>query len=180
LNSYRTCLVVVAAELDAKSSAVLDGANLEVSIEATERVCLDVRSLLMKVQSMLECVRDMVVPDSMSTTIAGIVEPLAPKVDDKDPMNVAVYKQVTIGSESVFTMLMINGIECDFEKITSTYPKGKYGCEKSSKDFIKGAWKLATRLTLFLADRNVNRKAARDLKRTGKGASSNKVTGSVS
>jgi hypothetical protein len=159
---------------------VSDGANLEVSIEATERVCLEVRSLLMKVQSTLECVRDMVVPDSTSATIAGIVEALASKADEKDPMNIIVRKQVTTGSESVFTMLMMHGIECDFEKITSTYPKGKYGCENSSKDFIEGARKLATRLALFLVDRNVNRKAARDLKRTGKGASSNKATGSVS
>jgi hypothetical protein len=130
----------------------------------------------MKVQSTLGCARDMFVPDSTGATIAGIVEALAPKADDKDPMNVAMRKQVTTGSESIFTMLMMHGIECDFEKITSTYPKGKYDCEKSLKDFIKGARKLATRLALFLADRKVNRKAARDLKRTGKGTSAHHPT----
>jgi hypothetical protein len=91
-------------------------------------------------------------------------------------MNVTVCKQVTTGSESVFTMLMMHGVECDFENITSMYPKGKDGRDKSSKEFLKDAQKMANRLALFLADR----KAARDIKRTGRGALSSKATGSVS
>jgi hypothetical protein len=65
------------------------------------------------VQSILSHVRDMVVPNSTSATIAGIVDALAPKEDGEDPLNVAVCRQVMIRSTSVFTMLMMHGVECD-------------------------------------------------------------------
>jgi hypothetical protein len=55
----------------------------------------------------------MVVPNSTSATIASIVDALAPKEDGEDPLNVAVCRQVTIRSTSVFTMLMMHGVECD-------------------------------------------------------------------
>jgi hypothetical protein len=58
----------------------------------------------------------------------------------------------------------------NFEKIMSTYPKGKDGHDKSTKDFIEEAHQMATRLKLFLADRNAKRKAARELKHAAKGA----------
>jgi hypothetical protein len=81
----------------------------------------------------------MVVPDSTSATIAGIIEALAPKEDGDDPMNVSVHRQVTTGSKSIFTMLMMHGIECYFDKITSTYLEGQDGRDKSTKDFIEDA-----------------------------------------
>jgi hypothetical protein len=46
-------LGLVSTDLDTHSSAVSAGAGLEVSIEATERVCLGVQELLAKVQSTL-------------------------------------------------------------------------------------------------------------------------------
>jgi hypothetical protein len=57
-------------------------------------------------------------------------------------------------------MLMMHGVECDLEKIATTYPKGKHGHDKSSKEFIEDAQRLANRLALFLAERNVKKKAA--------------------
>jgi hypothetical protein len=75
---------------------------------------------------------------------------------------------------------MMHGVECDFEKITSTYPKGKDGRDKSTKDFIEGAHQMATCVALFLADKNAKRKVARKLKHAAKGASSSKATGSAS
>jgi hypothetical protein len=76
-------------------------------------------------------------------------------------------------------MLMMHEVECDFEKITSTYPKGKDGHDKSPKDFVERARDLANHLALFLAERNAKRKAPRERKRIGKGASSSKAMGSI-
>jgi hypothetical protein len=59
-------------------------------------------------------------------------------------------------------MPMIPEVECDFEKIMSTYPKGKDGRDKSVKDFLERARDLSNRLALFLAERNARRKAARE------------------
>jgi hypothetical protein len=128
---------------------------------------------------MLEHVRDMVVPESTCATTAGIVEALVLKDNGEDPMDIVVHRQVTTGSESIFTMLLMHDVECNFDKITSTYPKGKDGRDKSAKDFIEQAREMATRFALFLADRNVKRKAARELKHTAKDASSSKATGSA-
>jgi hypothetical protein len=75
-------------------------------------------------------------------------------------------------------MLMMHEVECDFEKITSTYPKGKDGRDKSVQDFLERPRDLSNRLALFLAERNARRKAAREQKRIRKGASSSKATGS--
>jgi hypothetical protein len=48
-------------------------------------------------------------------------------------------------------MLMMHEVECDFENITGTYPKGKDGRDKSPKDYLEQARDLANRLALFLA-----------------------------
>jgi hypothetical protein len=128
---------------------------------------------------MLERVWDMAVLKSMSVMTVGIIEALAPKDDSEDPLITAVHRQVTTGSESVFSMLMMHEVECDFEKITSTYPKGKDGRDKSPKDFFERAHNLANHLTLFLAERNAKRKATHEKKHTGKGTSSSKATGSA-
>jgi hypothetical protein len=128
---------------------------------------------------MFERIRDMVVPDSTSVTTASIIEDLAPKDDGEDPLGFAVHRWVTTGSESVFTMLMMHDMECDLEKITSTYPKGKDIRDKLAKEFLEWARELATRLALFLADWNAKRKVAHEQKRTTKGASSSKATQST-
>jgi hypothetical protein len=79
----------------------------------------------------------MAISESTSITTAGIIEALAPKDDGEDPLITAVHRQVTIGSESIFSMLMMHEVECDFEKIMSTYTKGKDGRDKSPKDFLE-------------------------------------------
>jgi hypothetical protein len=104
--------------------------------------------------------------------MTGILEALALKEHGKDPLVAAVRRQVTTGSETVFSMLMMHEVECDFEKITGTYPKGKDGRDKSPKDYLERARDLSNRLALFLAERNARRKAAREQRRIGKGASS--------
>jgi hypothetical protein len=128
---------------------------------------------------MLERVWELTIPESMSITTASIIKALTPKYNGEDLLVAAVHREVTIGSESVFSMLMMHEVECDFEKITSTYPKGKDGHEKSAKDFLEWAREMANCLALFLVDRNAKRKAAHEQKRTGKCASSSKVTGSA-
>jgi hypothetical protein len=52
--------------------------------------------------------------------MAGILEALAVKEDGEDPLVAAVRRQVTIGSESVFSMLMMHGVEFDVDKVMST------------------------------------------------------------
>jgi hypothetical protein len=78
----------VPAELGA--AAMMEPAGLESSIENAERLCQEVRDLLAKARSMLDRVRDISAPESTSTTMAGILEALAVKENDEDPLVVAV------------------------------------------------------------------------------------------
>jgi hypothetical protein len=102
-------------------------AGLKSSVGSAERLCQEVRDLLAKVRSTLDRVRDVSIPDSTSNTMAGILEALAVKTDGEDPLVAAVRRQVTIGSESVFSILMMHGVEFDADKVTSTYRKDKDG-----------------------------------------------------
>jgi hypothetical protein len=66
--------------------------GLGASVETVERICQDVRSLLVKMHSTLERVRDVSAPESMSTTMEGILEALALKEDGEDPLVDAVHR----------------------------------------------------------------------------------------
>jgi hypothetical protein len=121
----------------------------------------------------------MVIPESTSVTTSGIIKALETKDDGEALLVAAVRRQVTTGSESVFFVMMIYEVKCDFEKIMGTYLKGKDGRERSPKDFLELARDLANRLAFFLAERYAKRKAAREQKRIGKGTSSSKATGSA-
>jgi ADP-dependent phosphofructokinase/glucokinase len=70
--------------------ATTEHADLDASVEAVERVCQEVRSLVAKVHLTLERVRDMSVPESTSTTMASIIEALGLKEDGEDPLVTAV------------------------------------------------------------------------------------------
>jgi hypothetical protein len=90
-----------------------------------------------KAHSMLECVRDVSIPESMNITTVGIIEGLMLKEDGEDPLVAAVHRQVNTGSESIFSMSMMHEVECNFDKITGTYPKGKDSRDKSPKDYLE-------------------------------------------
>jgi hypothetical protein len=152
-------LYAVVAKLGA--AAMKEPAGLESSVGNAERLCQEVRDLLAKVRSTLDRVRDISAPESTSSTMAGILEALAVKEDGEDPLVVAVRRQVTIGSESVFSMLMMHGIEFDADKVTSTYPKDKDGRDVAPKAFLERARTLSARMTSFLADRNAKRRLQR-------------------
>jgi hypothetical protein len=121
----------------------------------------------------------MSIPDSISDSIAGILEALAVKADGEDPLVAAVHRQVTIGSESVFSMMMMHNVEFDADKITSTYSKDKDGRDKSAKSYLARARDLAARMTSFLAERNEKRAAARARKHSASGAPSSKAGSSA-
>jgi hypothetical protein len=153
-------------------------AGLESSVGTAERLCQEVSDLLVKVRSTLARVWDMSIPDSISDTMAGILEALAVKPDDEDPLVAVVRQQVTIGSESVFSMMMMHEVEFDAYKVTSTYPKDSDGCDKSAKSYLARARDLAARMMSFLAERNEKRAAAQARKRGTSGAQSSKAPGS--
>jgi hypothetical protein len=153
-------------------------AGLDASVKTAERVCQEGWSLLAKVHSMLDRVRDVSAPESTSTTMAGVLEALALREDGEDPVIAAVRRQVTIGSESVFSMMMMHGVERDFDKVTGTYPKSKDDRDISPKEYVERAWVLSKRLAHFLAERNAKKKAAREQKSSAKGASSSRAAGS--
>jgi hypothetical protein len=111
--------------------------------------------------------------------MAGILEALAVKENGEDPLVAAVCRQVTTGSVSVFSMLMMHGVDFDFDKVTSTYPKDKDGCNVSPKAYLEHARDLSARMTSFLADRNAKRAAAKPRKRSASGAPSSRATGSL-
>jgi hypothetical protein len=169
--------LVAAAELDTRAMKELAG--LESSVGLAERLSREVGNLLARVRSTLVCVRDTSVPDSISDTIAGILEALAVKADGEDPLVAVVRRQVTIGSESVFSMMMMHDVKFDADKITSTYPKDKDGRDKSAKSYLARARDLAARMTSFLAERNEKRAAARARKRSAFGAPSSKAGSSA-
>jgi hypothetical protein len=75
-------------------------------------------------------------------------------------------------------MLMMHGVEFDADKVTSTYPKDRDGCDVAPKAFIERARTLSARMTSFLADMNAKRVAAKAQKHSASGAPSNKAAGS--
>jgi hypothetical protein len=105
-------LYEVAAELVV--AATTGPTRLESSIENVERICQEVQDLLAKARSTLDRVRDISAPESTSTTMAGVLEALSMKENGEDPLVAAVHRQVTTSSESVFSMLMMHGVDCDF------------------------------------------------------------------
>jgi hypothetical protein len=153
-------------------------AGLESSVDTAERLCQEVGDLLVKVRSTLAHIWDMSIPDSISDTMAGILEALAVKPDGEDPLVPVVRRQVTIGSESVFSMMMMHEVEFDADKVTSTYLKDSDGCNKSAKSYLARACDLAARMTSFLAERNEKRAAVRARKRGTSGAQSSKTPSS--
>jgi hypothetical protein len=154
-------------------------AGIESSVGLAKRLSREVVNLLARVRSSLVHVRDTSVPDSTSDTMAGILEALAVEADGEDPLFAAVHRQVTIGSESVFSMMMMHDVEFDADKVTSTYPKDKDGCDKSAKSYVVRARDLAARMTSFLAERNEKRAAARARKRGASSAPSSKAGSSA-
>jgi hypothetical protein len=110
--------------------------------------------------------------------MAGILEALVVKVDSEDPFVAAVRRQVTIGSESVISMMMMHGVECDADKVTGTYPKDKDGCDIAPKGYFERARNLSARMTSFLAERNEKRAATKARKHSASGAPSSKAAGS--
>jgi hypothetical protein len=127
---------------------------------------------------MLICVQDTSIPDSVSDTMAGILEALAVKPDGEDPLVAAVRRQVTIGSESVFSLMMMHEVEFDTDKVMSTYPKDADGRDKSAKGYVAHARDLASRLMSFLAERNDQRAAVQARRRGTSDAQSSKAPGS--
>jgi hypothetical protein len=165
-----------AAELDA--GAMKEPAGLESSVGSAERLCQEVNDLLAKIRSTLDHVRDISTHVLTSTTMAGILEALAVKEDGEDPLAAAVRRQVTIGSESVFSMPMMHGVEFDADKVTGTYLKGKDGRDIAPKAYLEHARDLSAWMTSFLAERNEKRAAAKARKRSASGAPSIRATGS--
>jgi hypothetical protein len=165
-----------AAKLDA--GAMKEPAGLESSVGSAERLCQEVSDLLAKVRSTLDRVCDISTPESTSNTMAGILEALAVKKDGEDPLLAAVRRQVTIGSEYVFSMLMMHGVEFDADKVMGTYPNDKDGRDIAPKAYLEHARNLSARMSSFLAERNEKRAAARARKRSASGAPSSKAAGS--
>jgi hypothetical protein len=165
-----------AAELNV--GVMKEPAGLESSVGSTERLCREASDLLAKVRSTLDRVRDVSIPELTSNTMAGILEALAVKADGEDPLVAAVRRQVTIGSESVFSMLMMHAVEFDANKVTGTYPKDKDGCDIAPKVYLERACNLSAWMTSFLAERNEKRAVAKAQKRSASGAPSSKAAGS--
>jgi hypothetical protein len=77
-------------ELDV--GAMKEPAGLESNVGSAKRLCQEVSDLLAKVQSTLDRVRDISIPESTSNTMASILEALAVKADGEDPLVAAVRR----------------------------------------------------------------------------------------
>jgi hypothetical protein len=157
---------------------MMEPAGLESSVENAKCLCQELRDLLAKARSMLDRVRDISAPESMSSTMAGILEALAVKENSEDPLVAVVCRQVTTSSESIFSKLMMHGVDFNFHNVTSMYPKDNDGRDVSPKAYLERARDLSARMTSFLADRNAKRAAAKAQKRSASGAPSSRATGS--
>jgi hypothetical protein len=73
---------------------------------------------------------------------------------------------------------MMHGVDCDFDKITSTYPKGKDSHNISRKEYLERARVLSTHTANFLEEWNARKKAAHKQRRSAKGESSSRDAGS--
>jgi hypothetical protein len=73
---------------------------------------------------------------------------------------------------------MMHGVNYDFDKITSTYLKGKDGRDVSHKEYLEHARVLSARMANFLAELNAKKKASHEQRRNTKGESSGRATGS--
>jgi hypothetical protein len=166
----------VAAELEA--AVMREPAGLESSVGNAECLCQEVRHLLAKVRSMLDRVRDISTPELTSSTMVSILETLAVKEGGKDPLVATVHRRVTISFESVFSMLMMHGVEFDADKVTGTYPKDKDGRDIAPKAYLECARDLSARMASFLADRNARRASAKARKCSAPSAPSSNVAGS--
>jgi hypothetical protein len=137
-----------------------------------------VKDLLAKVRPTLDRIHDVSIPESTSNTMAGILEALVVKADGEDPLVAAARRQVTIGSESVFSMLMMHGVQFDADKVTGTYPKDKDGRDIAPKAYLERAHNLSVWMMSFLVERNEKRAAAKARKCCASGAASSKAAGS--
>jgi hypothetical protein len=169
-------LCEAAAELD--TGAMNEPAGLESSVGSVERLCQEVRDLLAKVRSTLDRVRDISIPDSTRNTMAVILKALAVKANNEDPLVATVRRHVTIGSESVFSMMMMHGAELDEDKVMGMYPKDKDGRDIAPKGYLACARNLSARMMSFLAERNERRAAVKARKRSAFGVPSSKTAGS--
>jgi hypothetical protein len=79
-----------AAKLEA--TVIKEPAGIEAGIGDAELLCQEVCDLLVKTRSALERVRDLSVPESMSSTISDILEALVVKEDDEDPLVATVRR----------------------------------------------------------------------------------------
>jgi len=120
-----------------------------------------------------------VVPEASADTVPQMVDALAPRSDGEDPLGAAVQKQVMTGAKSVFTMLLLHGVECDFEKITTTHPKGDDGHFLSASGFLEDAQQHALCLLDLIAKHKADRRAAREQKHAKKQTSSSKAPSGV-
>ena len=148
-------------------------------VSAIEEACSGVLELLTKVQSTLLRAREIVVPGSNAVTVPALVEALAVKEGAEDPMAAAVRAQVQTGSESVITLMLANGVECNFEKITTHYPKGPDGRDISVREIATQSKRLAAQLTDMLARRRAEKNEARARRLAKKDPASSKHTDSL-
>ena len=148
-------------------------------VSAIEEACSGVLELLTKVQSTLLRAREIVVPGSNAVTVPALVEALGVKEGAEDPMAAAVRVQVQTGSESVITLMLANGVECNFEKITTHYPKGPDGRDISVREIATQSKRLAAQLTDMLARRRAEKNEARARRLAKKDPASSKHTDSL-
>jgi hypothetical protein len=76
-------------------------------------------------------------------------------------------------------MLMMHRVNCDFDKVIGTYPKGKDSRDISPKEYLEHARVLSACMANFLVERNARKKAARKQRRGAKGDSSGRAAGSL-
>jgi hypothetical protein len=130
-----------------------------------ERMCAGVQGLLLDVHSTLRRVCKHIVPGSQAASLVEMLGELAVKPGGEDPVATSVQAQVMTGSASTLSMLMMHGVECNWDTVSTSFPVGG----KNAKSISGEASRVAAQLVSFVAAKKAEKaadKAPREAKKS--------------
>jgi hypothetical protein len=167
---------VAAAGFEAENRDAAIAGVLKDGVDAAERAIGWSNGLLERVRATLQRFAAELVPKSTATIVEQLVDAMAQEAGKEDPLDVAMEEQVTAGAKIVFSLLLARGVVCDFEELSTVYPKGKSGREMSLSALSAEAQKYAKQLVALISKRREEKKALKEARRLKKRSSSSKTT----
>ena len=127
------------------------GASLDESVAVTEVTNSRAGEMLTKAASALGVLHSSFFPDDeLPSTFAELVELFKP-----EGTAVADFcrEQMVSGAQTTFLMLLAHGVEADFDKVTTKFPRGPGGKTVGLGTWMEAAGKYAQQLVTTVEDR---------------------------